>query len=182
MSPHEAALFVESLYARWYPALVRYACRACGSLELAEDMAQESMFQLFLALSRGQTIDYPKAWVLCVLRREVSRYRALTQKSGWREESLEEVEDEIPCAENDPFTTLVPGEVYQRFSVLTRREEEVLLLRLEGMKYREIASQLRLAVPSVSTLLARALRKLQTAMGQQGSSERIRELGLHDAL
>jgi RNA polymerase sigma factor (sigma-70 family) len=52
-------------------------------------------------------------------------------------------------------------------SVLSPREEEVLLLRLEAMKYREIAEQLGIGVNSVNTLLARALRKLQQAMGQK---------------
>jgi DNA-directed RNA polymerase specialized sigma24 family protein len=48
-------------------------------------------------------------------------------------------------------------------SVLTPREEQVLLLRLEALKYREIADQLGSSMNSVNTLLARALRKLQRA-------------------
>jgi RNA polymerase sigma factor (sigma-70 family) len=43
-------------------------------------------------------------------------------------------------------------------SVLSPREEEVLLLRLESLKYREIASQLGISMNSVNTLLARALQ------------------------
>jgi DNA-directed RNA polymerase specialized sigma24 family protein len=35
------------------------------------------------------------------------------------------------------------------------------------MKYREIAEQLGIGMNSVNTLLARALRKLQQAMGQK---------------
>jgi RNA polymerase sigma factor (sigma-70 family) len=52
-------------------------------------------------------------------------------------------------------------------SVLSPREEEVLLLRLEALKYREIAEQLGISMNSVNSLLARALRKLQQAMGQK---------------
>jgi RNA polymerase sigma factor (sigma-70 family) len=48
-------------------------------------------------------------------------------------------------------------------SVLSPREEEVLLLRIESLKYREIAEQLGISINSVNTLLARALRKLQQA-------------------
>lgn len=182
MSPQQAAEFVESLYSTWYSTLVRYACRACGSLELAEDMAQESMFHLFKALSAGQQIEFPKAWALCVLRREVSRYRAAGGGSGWREESLDDLAGEIPCVPDDPNAALVLGEVYKRFSVLTHREEEVLMLRLDGMKYREIARELQLSVPSVGTLLARALRKLQLAMGRQTTENPSGLLDIHDAL
>jgi DNA-directed RNA polymerase specialized sigma24 family protein len=54
-------------------------------------------------------------------------------------------------------------EVSRLFSVLTEREEEVVLLRMECFKYREIAEQLGINGKTVATLLARALRKLQQA-------------------
>lgn len=54
-------------------------------------------------------------------------------------------------------------------SVLSPREEEVLPLRLESLKYREIAEQLGISVNSVNTLLARALRKLQKAIARETS-------------
>lgn len=47
------------------------------------------------------------------------------------------------------------------------REEEVLPLRLEALKYRGIAEQLGIGMSSVNTLLERALRKLQQATAQK---------------
>ena len=43
----------------------------------------------------------------------------------------------------------------------------MLLLRLESIKYREVADQLGISMNSVNTLLARALRKLQQAMARK---------------
>ena len=61
----------------------------------------------------------------------------------------------------------VPGLVAQHSGrireQITRREEEVLLLRLKALKYRRIAAQLGISPNSVKTLLARALRKMQRA-------------------
>jgi DNA-directed RNA polymerase specialized sigma24 family protein len=51
-------------------------------------------------------------------------------------------------------------------SVLTSREQEVVLLRMQSLKYREIARLLGISRNSVNTLLARALRKLQAAVGK----------------
>ena len=48
--------------------------------------------------------------------------------------------------------------------LLSPREQEPLLLRLEAMKYREIADRLGISVNSVNSLLARALQKLQKAV------------------
>jgi len=70
----------------------------------------------------------------------------------------------------------IPGrtDVRNLLSVLSPREEEVLLLRLETLKYREIAEQLGISINSVNTLLARALRKLQEATSRPFNAERTK--------
>jgi RNA polymerase sigma factor (sigma-70 family) len=62
-------------------------------------------------------------------------------------------------------------EIRGLLSVLSPREEEVLLLRLEALKYREIADQLGISMNSVNALLARALRKIQVAKSEQTKVE-----------
>lgn len=54
--------------------------------------------------------------------------------------------------------------VRRRLSELSVREEEVLMLRLQSMKYREIAEALGISINSVNTLLARALEKIQKVL------------------
>lgn len=49
-------------------------------------------------------------------------------------------------------------------SLLTPRETEVLLLRLEGLKYHEIAGELDISLNTVGTLLVRSMRKLREAV------------------
>jgi RNA polymerase sigma factor (sigma-70 family) len=71
------------------------------------------------------------------------------------------------------------AEIRSLLSVLSPREEEVLLLRLEALKYREIADQLGISINSVNTLLARALRKLQAAVSQMTNQERENENANH---
>ena len=58
---------------------------------------------------------------------------------------------------------LAPGAL----SILTPREEEVILLRLQSLKYREIGEQLGISSKSVCTLLARALKKLKASAHTQ---------------
>ena len=65
------------------------------------------------------------------------------------------------------------ADIRSLLSVLSPREEEVLLLRLEALKYREIAEQLGISMNSVNTLLARALRKLQGANKRPANKERL---------
>ena len=48
-------------------------------------------------------------------------------------------------------------------SRLAPREREVILLRAQGLKYREIAAQLGISSNSVGKLLFRAVRKMRAA-------------------
>ena len=161
VNENDATELVTALYDRWYTKLVAFAARATESYELAEDLAQESFMQLYLAVRAGKDIEHPKAWTLCVLRRAMSR----RMRERFRCDSLDEAEQ----AGRLPMTIpkrLALSDIRSLLSMLSAREEEVLLLRLEAMKYREIAEQLGISVNSVNTLLSRALRKLQDAMSQ----------------
>jgi len=160
----DATDLVAELFDRWYMSLVRYAIRTTSSYELAEDLAQDAFMQLYQALRAGKHIEHPKAWTICVLRRAMNRQL--------KDRNLHEQLDAMDLpGESAPEMSRL-AEIRSLLSVLSPREEEVLLLRLEALKYREIADQLGISMNSVNTLLARALRKLQLAMSQDANGER----------
>lgn len=168
MNRTEADELLNSLFAGWYGPLVRYAMRASGSLAVAEDVVQESFLALYGELLQGQEILNPKGWTLCVVRREViKRYREQARYGG-AFEPLSEAQDIADCDSDGRLSAW--RDVSRLFSVLTRREEEVLMLRLKTLTYREIARQLRISTNSVKTLLSRALRKMQQASSTEFST------------
>lgn len=147
-------------------SLVRYAVRATRCYELAEDLAQDAFMQLYQALRAGKHIEHPKAWTLCVLRRAMNRQL--------NDRGLHEQLDDVD-APSEPAPGMSRIEDLRRLlSLLSPREEEVLLLRLEALKYREIADQLGISMNTVNTLLARALRKLQLALSRGSKEERTK--------
>lgn len=167
MNESDATDLTTTLFDSWYMSLVRYALRTTANHELAEDLAQDAFMQLYQALRAGKEIDHPKAWTICVLRRAMNRQM--------KDRNLLEQLDDAEMAAGHSTEISRLEEVRGLLSVLTPREEEVLLLRLEALKYREIADQLSISMNSVNTLLARALRKLQSAMSQQRTNqERIK--------
>jgi RNA polymerase sigma factor (sigma-70 family) len=85
--------------------------------------------------------------------------------------NLHEQLDELEIAGAPVAEMSGPKDVRNFLSVLSPREEEVLLLRLETLKYREIAEQLGISINTVNTLLARALRKLQEVTSQHTNEE-----------
>ncbi len=171
MNRDKACALVTSLYEGWYSSVVRYVYRMTGSFDLAEDIVQESFMLLYRELQRGTRIENPQGWTLCVVRRQTNRQlRALIQREG----SLEplDVLENLPAALRSwQLPSIEKSDALRLLSVLTPREEEVLLLRMEALKYREIATQLGISPNSVNTLLARALRKLHKAAGIDSAEE-----------
>ena len=51
-------------------------------------------------------------------------------------------------------------DVERLLGVLTSRQRQVIILRLSGLKYREIANELGISLKTAHTLLTRGLRKL----------------------
>lgn len=168
MNENDATELVTALYDLWYMALVRYALRTTENYAIAEDLAQETFMQLYQALRTGSDIEHPKGWTLSVLRRAMNRQMKDLSLYGPLDE-LKMAADAVTDIEG----LFESADIRALLLVLTPREEEVLLLRLDAMKYREIADELGISMNSVNTLLARALRKLQQAMSQGMIKERI---------
>ena len=177
----EASKLVTSLYESWGPSLVRYAFHATGSWELAEDLLHEAFMSLYRELHAGRSIANPKGWTMRVMRNQI----ATNQRNKRREEAKklaleilgpsrgQERPAEHPPEESDDVTHLL--------SVLSCREQEVILLRMQAMKYREIASQLAISPKTVATLLARAVNKLKKTAKARSEEGRIPRFVQDDA-
>lgn len=173
MTAEEAYTLVDSLFRSWYSSLIRYAFRGARSLELAEDLVQECFMVLYRDLRHGKKIDNPKAWTLCVVRREIVKHER-NKRSRRTQTEAPAVLDALPgrdCGEEDAAAEL--DELLQLCSILTRREEEVVHLRMHGHTYREIATHLGISPNSVNTLLARAIRKLQRVVAAKLRGQRV---------
>jgi RNA polymerase sigma-70 factor (ECF subfamily) len=165
VTEEDARALISSVCDGWYNAILRYAWRLCGSMEMAEDLVQDALLQLYAELRRGRFIGNPRAWVVIVVRRQAAKQSAARRQQVKHTVSVDTLENlaglttatESPYPEGDALTELL--------RVLTKREEEVIFLRMAAMKYREIGDQLGISASAVNTLLARALRKLRAASG-----------------
>lgn len=171
MNRQEATELLTDLFDTWYPSLLRYAYRLTGNVERAEDVVQEAFLALYRDLARGSRIANAKGWTLIVVRREALRRARHDRREGVRI-PLEDAESS-PAMSTDPnLERFLFGDVARLFSVLSAREEEVLLLRIESLKYREIGELLGISPNSVTTLLSRAIKKLRIAAAEFASPER----------
>ncbi len=155
---------VNELFESWAPCLYRYAYRLCCSAELADDFVQDAFLALYRELCSGQNVESPKAWTLSVVRHELANWRRSNRRHP-EELTPNEEFDLIPVQQEDPWSE-GPGidDINVLLAHLTPREEEVVLLRMQSLKYREIASQIGISSKTVATLLARALKKMRLAV------------------
>jgi RNA polymerase sigma-70 factor (ECF subfamily) len=177
MTQGEATELVNSLFRSWYPSLVRYAYRLTGDTALAQDVVQESFMNLYRELGAGKTIHNPRAWTFCVIRREIARQTRTHAFHGISLDHLERGTALIGPRANDPDLLLEQDDTPKILSRLSPREKEVMLLRMESLKCREIASELGISINSVTTLLARALKKLIPMMSNRSDGMHSKEEG-----
>jgi len=172
----ETSRVVNELFDSWYNPLVRYAWRRTGDLDLSEDLVQEVLLELCRELRKGRKIQSMKGWTLRVLSRRVARHLF---PNGTRRVFTEPLEDLEPEKYPSLWVHSSAGELAEQdlvmhyLSKLSSREEEIVVLRMEGLKYREIAEYLGISVKAVGTFLARAIYKLKRERGRHVSGPKL---------
>lgn len=151
---------IRRLFERHYARLVRFLYRRLGDRDRAEDLAQEAFVRLLSHRPRR-----PESWLYAVAanlardeaRGTARRARHLRALEGeWSERSAE-----APDAALDAGAAVT--EVRAALDRLGERDRTILLLRAEGLSYREVAAALGVAATSVGPLLGRAQRRFLRA-------------------
>ena len=153
-----------SLFQEWAESLFRYAFRLTRSPETSDDLVQEAFLSLYMELRRGREMTNPRAWMIGLISHKAAKvYRDLRRWS-----TDQQMVDSLAAPDNGemPRWDVSEDELTPLLKLLSAREAEVVLLRLQSLKYREIAERLGISHKSVATLLARALAKMQQVASQ----------------
>lgn len=152
----------QGLFHDVYPALFRYCVRLTGDADAAEDAAQEAFVRLF---ERGPRAERPalRVWLFRVatnLVRDRARVRSgredLLEKHADREQVAPSPERHLERRETQDLVRRVLDRIPER-------DRQMLLMREEGFRYREIAEAVGVKSTSVGTLLARAEKRFVRA-------------------
>jgi RNA polymerase sigma-70 factor (ECF subfamily) len=160
---------VTALFAQLRAPLLRYLWDFRLPSETAEELVQEAFLKLFEELKQGRSVQMPRPWLFRVVHRlALKEMRRLRVRGG--PELLQDGEPdhlEIADLRPTPAEQLLLDEREQRLSralkSLPIRERQCLSLRVEGLRYREIADVLDLSVTTVSEVLRRAVAALREA-------------------
>lgn len=156
--------FVE-VFNTHYSRVFRILDRLSGDPELAADLAQDAFVRLY---RRGELPESPPAWLISVamnLLRNAQTKRSRRIRLLTRARTEDILSDPGPNPDRSMTTGEAVRMVRDTLQSLPERERKLLLLRAEGLSYRDIAGALGLNPASVGTLLARAKNAFREAYG-----------------
>jgi RNA polymerase sigma-70 factor, ECF subfamily len=152
---------VTTLYRELRKPLLRYVVCLGLSADEAQDVIQDVFVSLQRHLASNGAQDNIRGWLFRVAhnaarRRQTSYHRRFAQPL--------DSEMEILAAQATPEQALLEKEKFRQLGAAIRQltvpERECLLLRAEGLRYREIADILEMATSTVADTVDRAIRKL----------------------
>jgi RNA polymerase sigma-70 factor (ECF subfamily) len=128
----------------------------------AQEATQEVFLRLYTTLRNGETIHSPSGWVFRVAHNLGLKIRA-------RQDSELPFDPDLAWPSTSPDTPeseLAEREKLERFHAavagLSEQQRRCLMLRLEGLRYPEIAQTLGISPSAVGEFLRRAIARLRS--------------------
>lgn len=157
--------------------LSRYLARFLRRREDVEDIAQESIYRVLEAGSRGNIL-HPEAYLYRTARNLA--FNLLARKAHHFEQSLEELVDpDFLAGELLPEDEVAAQNRFERFcqaaAQLPEQCRRVLILRkVYGLSQQEVAARLGIAVSTVEKHLAKALMRCSEQLQFEESTAPVR--------
>ena len=157
--PSPVAEEVSQLFEEFRSPVLRYMLSLGLPMQDAEDILQEVFLSLFHHLSKEKPRDNLRGWVF-----RVGHNLALKRRQSLKPtESLPEhlLTDPGLNPEEETAARREQARMLKVVAALPERDRCCVMLRAEGLRYREIAATLNVSLGTVSETLARVLSRLQ---------------------
>jgi RNA polymerase sigma-70 factor, ECF subfamily len=152
---------VTALYRALHKPLLRYLICMGLSTDEAQDAVQDAFLRLHRHLASGGSQENIRSWVF-----RVAHNQARNRLGGYDRRFGEPLDVEIAMIldQKTPERVVLEKEKFRQLRKairqLTESERECLLLRAEGLRYREIGDVLEISTSTVGETVSRAIKKL----------------------
>ena len=132
----------------------------------AQEVTQEVFLRLYMKLREGEQIENVRGWIF----RVAHNYGLKVKAKDKGHEVWDPDGQPVPARELSPEEQLLGSERQRRIEAamkeLSPQQQQVLHLRAEGLRYREIAETIGVTTSTVNEFLRRALVKLRKAANE----------------
>lgn len=144
------------------PHLRAFARGLCGSVDRADDLAQETMLKAWAARDRYRAGTNFKAWTFTILR---NQFYSETRRNRFRGEYDETMAERILHTPGSQESALELADVLRALAAIPGGYREALILvSVEGLSYEEAADVCEIAVGTVKSRVSRARAMLSNIM------------------
>ena len=160
MTGHVEQTVVE-LYENVRPSLLGYVCQLVGSTSEAEDLVQVAFLKVFDQLRRRSQILNLRSWLYRVVHNLAIDHVRKQYKQELIAKSLVGNRPDTSGPRSAEDELIQRQQIARSLEILNERERHCLMLRAEGLSYKEIAEVLTISPKAVSVYLARGLKKFE---------------------
>ena len=158
---------VVCLYEKNASALLRNGLAICDDLEMAQDAVQEAFLRYYVALRKETGRADARGWLYSTTRNYIlDRLKEYYIRNGRSLGEASHLMEKQHCPEETIFMNEIGDRARQ---LLSPRELQCRRLRNEGLRYQDIADTLGIDCGTVGAFLARALKKIRTALSPEGN-------------
>jgi RNA polymerase sigma-70 factor, ECF subfamily len=159
MTVHER---VEQIYEAERDSIYSYLLYLGVPAQRAQELTQDSFLKLYVKMSKGELIDNSRAWLYRVAHNAALRFYR-------REPAFDEIDpDCTPQFSPDPERVLIDQQrkdaLHEAIRALSPQQRNCLHLRVQGLRYREIAEIIGIRTSTVGEFLRRATTRLKEAL------------------
>lgn len=163
----DEALF-KDLLANHTGTILKVARSFTSTQEDMNDLSQEILIQLWLAIPSYQERSKPSTWIYRVALNKALTWQRSEKKRWARYSPLSEIVDARISESNEKHEIL--GQLYREIRKLNKINRSLILLYLDGFSYSEMAETLGMSQNSVGVRLNRIRKQLSENM-KGGSHE-----------
>ncbi|MHA1523675.1 MAG: sigma-70 family RNA polymerase sigma factor [Alphaproteobacteria bacterium] len=155
------------------PRLRRYARALVGNAVDADDLVQDCLERALARLDQWRDGDSPRRWMFTILHNiHVDRLRAQARRPA-----LVPVDDQAATHPPEQHDRLEFRDVSRALMQLpVENRQALLLVGVEGMKYREAAAVLDIPVGTLMSRLARGRERLRACLDTPPAPVRLRSI------
>lgn len=171
----EAAIFVETLFAKHHGEIHAYLLRMMRDPEVAADMTQDAFIKAYKNYETLEKPENARAWLYQIAHRvalDEIRRRKIVRFLPWTGESR----GSAPSAEHLVMEARLSGDMQRALARIPERQRAALLLaELHDLTGLELASALGVSHVAARALLTRARESLRQALAVERAADAAAE-------
>ena len=154
---------VEEIYAAERDHIYAYLLYFSVPAGRAQELAQDAFLKLYLKMSKGESIENPRAWLYKVAHNSAQRFH---QRELVFDELVGAVDpaDRLPDPESAAMERQRKTALLSAIRDLSPRQRNCLHLRAQGLRHRQIADVIGISTSAATEFLRRAAVRLKGIM------------------